>query len=136
MAGHAPRPPYALVNTPSFALPPKQFLPPLANETLRRCVLKMDHHCPWMFNCIGHYNHRYFMSFVVFMWMGTCYVVNCMWSRVFLEMKIKMVSCVCVCVLSVPLYHSGPGGTSCVHTTVGWCSTVLLRVLGPASGVC
>ncbi len=38
--------------------------------------------------------------------------------------------------LSVPLYHSGPGGTSCVHTTVGWYSTVLLRVLGPASGVC
>ncbi len=36
----------------------------------------------------------------------------------------------------MPLYHSGPGGTSCVHTTVGWCSTVLLRVLGPASGVC
>ncbi len=24
----------------------------------------------------------------------------------------------------------------CVHTTVGRCSTVLLRVLGPASGVC
>ncbi len=38
--------------------------------------------------------------------------------------------------LSVPLYHSGPGGTLCAHTTVGWCSTVLLQVLGPASGVC
>ncbi len=36
------------------------------------------------------------------------------------------------------LNHSGPGGTLCVHTTVGWYSTctVLLRVLGPASGVC
>ncbi len=39
----------------------------------------------------------------------------------------------CVC---VPLYYCGPGGTLCVHTTVGWCGTVLLRVLGPASGVC
>lgn len=38
------------------------------------CFLKMDHHCPWMNNCIGHFNHRYFVSFCVFMWLGTVYV--------------------------------------------------------------
>eukprot|EP00397_Hematodinium_sp_SG-2012_P064382 GEMP01090959.1.p1 GENE.GEMP01090959.1~~GEMP01090959.1.p1 ORF type:complete len:197 (+),score=21.77 GEMP01090959.1:219-809(+) len=26
----------------------------------KRCVLVMDHHCPWVYNCIGHYNHKYF----------------------------------------------------------------------------
>lgn len=26
-----------------------------------RCVLGMDHHCPWLFSCIGYYNRRYFM---------------------------------------------------------------------------
>ncbi|XP_066932121.1 palmitoyltransferase ZDHHC16B-like [Clytia hemisphaerica] len=38
------------------------------------CFLKMDHHCPWMNNCIGHFNHRYFVSFCIFMWFGTVYV--------------------------------------------------------------
>ena len=27
-----------------------------------RCVLKMDHHCPWINGCIGHFNHRYVLN--------------------------------------------------------------------------
>ncbi|KFW02665.1 putative palmitoyltransferase ZDHHC16, partial [Fulmarus glacialis] len=40
-----------------------------------RCVLKMDHHCQaaWLNNCVGHYNHRYFFSFCLFMTMGCIY---------------------------------------------------------------
>ncbi|KAM4704279.1 palmitoyltransferase ZDHHC16 isoform 3-T3 [Rhinophrynus dorsalis] len=38
-----------------------------------RCILKMDHHCPWLNNCVGHYNHRYFFSFCLFMTMGCIY---------------------------------------------------------------
>ena len=57
-----------------------------------------------MFNCVGHYNHRYLMLFVVFMWMGTFYVVHCActWSRVFVLLHIDSVSvCVCVCMCVV-----------------------------------
>ncbi|XP_052804832.1 palmitoyltransferase ZDHHC16-like [Mya arenaria] len=39
-----------------------------------KCILKMDHHCPWLNNCVGHNNHRYFFLFCVYMWMGTIYV--------------------------------------------------------------
>lgn len=40
-------------------------LPPLP-----RCVMKMDHHCPWINNCCGHLNHAYFTSFLLLAPMG------------------------------------------------------------------
>ena len=35
-----------------------------------RCVMKMDHHCPWINTCVGHLNHGHFIGFLFFAVVG------------------------------------------------------------------
>lgn len=35
-----------------------------------RCVIKMDHHCPWINTCCGHFNHANFTYFLLFAPLG------------------------------------------------------------------
>lgn len=48
---------------------------PVTNSVSGRCILNMDHYCPWMCNCVGYGNYRYFVLFLLYMSLGSLNVV-------------------------------------------------------------
>ena len=59
------------------------------------CILKRDHHCIFTGCCIGHYNHRYFVMFLLYLFIATVYSFGFnntfIWSRIHFEFPMSIV---------------------------------------------
>lgn len=60
------------------------FKPPRAHhcKQCKRCVLRMDHHCPWIGNCVGNGNHAHFMRFITALTIAGTYLLAMLCLRV------------------------------------------------------
>ncbi|CAI8600862.1 unnamed protein product [Vicia faba] len=56
------------------------YKPPRAHHcrVCKRCVLRMDHHCIWINNCVGHANYKIFFIFVTYA------AIACIYSMILL----------------------------------------------------
>ncbi|KAK5893196.1 hypothetical protein CgunFtcFv8_006091 [Champsocephalus gunnari] len=51
------------------------YRPPRAHhcKVCQRCIRRMDHHCPWINNCVGELNQKYFIQFLFYTGMASLY---------------------------------------------------------------
>ncbi|XP_015600770.1 probable palmitoyltransferase ZDHHC24 [Cephus cinctus] len=62
------------------------------------CILKRDHHCIFTGCCVGHFNHRYFLMFVFYLFAATVYAFYFnnvfIWSRINFEFPMSIIKIV------------------------------------------
>ncbi|KAI1319019.1 Palmitoyltransferase [Mortierella claussenii] len=60
-------------HTPRYCSNCDTYKPPRTHHcrSCKKCVLKMDHHCPWVYNCVGYFNYGHFVRFIIWTTIAT-----------------------------------------------------------------
>lgn len=47
----------------------------------KRCIMKMDHHCPWVNTCVAEYNQKHFLLFLLYVFLLSAITAIVIFSR-------------------------------------------------------
>ncbi|CCW63043.1 unnamed protein product [Phytomonas sp. EM1] len=53
------------------------------------CVLKYDHHCPWLGQCVGFFNYKNYLLVVLYSWLSTAWVLMLLSAAIVLHVLAK-----------------------------------------------
>lgn len=89
------------------------------------CVLKRDHHCTFSGCCVGHLNHRYFIMFLIYFFVGCIYAAYWNYIHIWPIMDLGFLSILRI-VCPLILYFIG------VDTSLKHCLMILfvLNIVG------